>query len=171
MDKWEVYPIKVLSIALLIMVTLLIVSSFNYGGTVAGPQRPLPLVVGSLDSMNLSRKRSLQFSTSTTYLPCGRPLRYIALSLTNGLGLSSRSRWKGGRTDTRMGWVGCPWPIGLGPIWPGSVAPSSMLMLSSSSTEYPLIMSFWCHHPRDQDRRPSRMNSDLYVLVLEDDPS
>jgi hypothetical protein len=58
----------------------------------AGPQRPLPLVVGSLDSMNLSRKRSLQFSTGTIYLPCGRPLRYISLSLPNGLGLSSRSR-------------------------------------------------------------------------------
>jgi hypothetical protein len=55
-DKLEVYPSKALSMAPLIMVTLPVVSSFNSKGAVAGHQCPPPLVVTSLDSMNLSRE-------------------------------------------------------------------------------------------------------------------
>jgi hypothetical protein len=40
----------------LIMVTLLMVYSFNSKGAVTGPQRPPPLVVTSLDKMNFSRE-------------------------------------------------------------------------------------------------------------------
>jgi hypothetical protein len=43
------YPIKALSMALLIMATLLIVYFFSSEGVVAGPRHPPPLVVASLD--------------------------------------------------------------------------------------------------------------------------
>jgi hypothetical protein len=43
MDKWEDYPIKVLDIASLIMVTLPMVSSLSSGGVLAGPRCPPPL--------------------------------------------------------------------------------------------------------------------------------
>jgi hypothetical protein len=47
MDNSVDYPIKVLGIAPLIMVTLPTVSSLSSGGFVPGPRRPPPLVVAS----------------------------------------------------------------------------------------------------------------------------
>jgi hypothetical protein len=51
----------------IVMVTLPTVSSFSSGGAVAVPRRRPPLVVASMDSMNLSHEWSLSRPTS---LPC-----------------------------------------------------------------------------------------------------
>jgi hypothetical protein len=146
MDKWEVYPIKALSMAPLIMVTLPIVSSFSSGGAVAGPRCPPPLVVASLDSIDPSHEWSL---SSPTSLPCGLPLRRMAMSPAigsthNDLGLHHlHSQEMGGRTDARRGWAGRPGPIGPDPLRLGSVSPSSMWVLSSFWPWTALIASFW----------------------------
>jgi hypothetical protein len=50
MDRREDYPIKALSMASLIMVTLPTVSCFFSRDVVAGPLHPPPLMVASLDS-------------------------------------------------------------------------------------------------------------------------
>jgi hypothetical protein len=93
MDKWEDYPIKVLGIAPLIMVTLPSVSSFSStSGCFLRVER------------SFSRTISLLFS-----LACGWPLGRMALCLANGgassnLGLKDlRVQEKGGRTDPRSG--------------------------------------------------------------------
>jgi hypothetical protein len=73
------YPIKALSMAQLAMVTLLTVSSFSYGGVMAGPQRPPSLVVASFNSSDPSHEWSLSFPSSLAH---GWPLGQMVLSLS-----------------------------------------------------------------------------------------
>jgi hypothetical protein len=121
MDKWEDYPIKVLDMLPLIMVTLPIVSSFSSGGVVAGPRRPPPLVVASLDSSDPSCEWSL---SSPTSLACGRPPWRMALSLCvcerrriHVLRVASSSRSRNGGSNQhrdgsgRLAWADRPKPI------------------------------------------------------------
>jgi hypothetical protein len=98
-DKWEDYPIKVLDIAPLIMVTLPIVSSFfstcgcflRDGRSSSGDLPPLSISCGWPLSANGS-------------LSCEGASRTLGLKILQVQG-------KGGRTDPRSG------------RWPGSVAP------------------------------------------------
>jgi hypothetical protein len=172
MDKWEVYPIKVLSMAPLVMVTLPMLSSLSSGGVVAGPRHPPPLVVTSLDSIDPSREWSL---SSPTFLPSGQPLRWMTLS-ANGdthtdFGLHHLHPQEiGSQTDAGIGQAGSPGPTDPSLLRPSSVAPSSTWVLLPFCTWTPLIASFWRHHPHVQDRGSSRMKSDLYTLVLGDVP-
>jgi hypothetical protein len=48
----------------------------------------------------------------------------------------------GGRTDPRVGQAGRPGPTGLGPSWPGSVAPSFSWVLLSLCTLPPPFAPF-----------------------------
>jgi hypothetical protein len=103
MDKWEDYPIKVLDMAPLIMVTLPTVSSFSS-------------TCGCFLRVERSFSRTISLLFALAY---GWPLRRMALCLANGSASSNlRSKdiqvqEKGGRTDPRNG-----------PGRPSSVAPS-----------------------------------------------
>jgi hypothetical protein len=164
MDKWEDYPVRVLGIAPLIMVTLSTVSSFSSGGVVVGPRRPPPLVVASFESGDPPREWSLSYPSS---LACGWPLARMALSSANGgghteLGLHHlHAQEMGGRTDVGMGQSDRPGPIDPSPFRPGSVAPSHTWVLLPFCTLPPSLASFWRHHPRVQDRGSSRIKFGL----------
>jgi hypothetical protein len=136
MDKWEDYPIKVLDIASLIMVTLLTVSSFfsTYGCF----HRVRWSSSGDLPPLSLA---------------CGWPLGANGSLLANGgasraLGLKIfRVQGKGGRTDPRSGpgrpdWTDRPRPIltqfgrPFAPVGPQVImhfAPSICMILTMSS--------------------------------------
>jgi hypothetical protein len=58
---------------------------------------------------------------------------------------------KGGRTNPRVGQAGRPEPTGLGPLRPGSVAPSLPWVLMHLCTLPPPLALFWRCHPRVQD--------------------
>jgi hypothetical protein len=152
MDKWEDYPIKVLDIAPLIMVTLPMVSYFSSTcGCFLRVER------------SFSRMISLVFSLSSLWWPLGR----MALCRVNGgasriLGSKDlRVQEKGGRTDPRMGPVDWLGPTGLGPCRLGSVTPSLPWVLMYLGTLPPPLAPFWrCHH-RVQDGGSPCMKSGL----------
>jgi hypothetical protein len=137
MDKWEDYPINVLDMALLIMVTLSMVSPFSSTcGCFLQVERSFPRAI------------SLLFS-----LACGWPLGRMALCLANGgassnLGLKDlRVQEKEGRTDPwsgpgRTAWADQPRPIParfgrpFAPVGPHvfmHFAPSTCTILTMSS--------------------------------------
>jgi hypothetical protein len=110
MDKWEDYPIKALSIAPLIMVTLPTVSSFSSGCVVVGPRRSPPLVVAYFESSDPPREWSL---SSPSFLACGWPLSRMALSLyewrhPQRLRVTSSSRSVNGGPNWRRDGPGWP---------------------------------------------------------------
>jgi hypothetical protein len=167
MDKWEFYPIKVLSIAPLIMVTLPTVSSFSFRDVVVGPRHPPTLVVASLDLIDLSREWSF---SSLTSISCGWPLGRMAPSANAGAHnflvlYHLHAQEMGGRTDAGMARAADP-----SPLWPGSVAPSSTWVLLTFCTWTLLIASFWRCHPHIKDRGSSRMKSGPSPLILRDAP-
>jgi hypothetical protein len=138
MDKWEDYPIKVLGIAPLIMVTLPTVSSFSS-------------TCGCFLRVERSSSRTISLLLS---LACGWPLGRMDLPLANGgassnLGLKDlRVQEKGGRTDPRSGpsrpaWADRPKPIParfgrpfapVGPYVFMHFSPSTCTILTMSSS-------------------------------------
>jgi hypothetical protein len=138
MDKWKDYPIKVLDIALLIMVTLPTVSSFfstcgcflRDGRSSSGDLPPLSLYLVD----GLSVRMALSFANGGTS-------RTLGLKILRVLG-------KGGRTDPRSGpgrlaWADRPKPIParfgrpFAPVGPQVImhfAPSICMILTMSSS-------------------------------------
>jgi hypothetical protein len=151
MDKWEDYPIKVLDMAPLIIVTIPTVSSFSSTcGCFLRVER------------SFSQTISLLFS-----LACGWPLRQTTLCFCEWWCLqqlrvegSSGAR-KGGRTDPRSGPGRLAWDDRPRPIRPCSVAPSLPWVLMCLCTLPPPLAPFsWCH-PRVQDGCSPCMKSSL----------
>jgi hypothetical protein len=132
MDKWQDYPIKVLDIAPLIMVTLPTVSSFFFtsgcflrdGWSSSGDLLPLSLACGWPPGAN------------------GSPLcewRHLQdFRVENPSGAR-----KGGEPTLGMGQDGRPGPTGPGPLRPGSVAPSLPWVLMHLCTLPPPLALFW----------------------------
>jgi hypothetical protein len=140
MDKWEDYPIKVLDIAPLIMVTLTTVSFFfSTCGCFLRDGGPPPEI-------------------SLLSLACGWPLGANgSLSFANGgasrtLGLKIlRVQGKGAEPTPGVGQASRLGPTGPGPSRPGSVAPALSWVLRWLCT-LPLPFAwFWRCHPRVQD--------------------
>jgi hypothetical protein len=140
MDKWEDFPIKVLDMALLIMVTLPTVSSFF-------PTCGCFLRVGRSSSGDLPPLSSLWMASRCEWLP---PCKWQCLQ---GFRVEDPSgARKGGAEPTPgVGQVGRLGPTGLGPSRPGSVAPSLPWVLMWLCTLPPPFASFWRWHPRVQD--------------------
>jgi hypothetical protein len=154
MDKWDDYPIKVLDMAPLRMVTLPMVSSFfSTCGCFHRVER------------SFSRTISLLFS-----LACGWPPGRMALCLANGgtssnLGLKDLGCKKREAEPTpRVGQAGRLGPTGPGPSRPGSVAPSLPWVLMYLCTLPPPLAPFWWCHPHVQDGGSPCMKSSLLHL-------
>jgi hypothetical protein len=132
MDKWEDYPIKVLDMALLIMVTIPTVSSFF--STCGGFLRV---------ERSFSRTISLLFS-----LDCGWPLGQMALYFANGGGSSNlglkdlRVQEKGDRTDPRSR----AWPANLGRPAQAHPSPVRSPIRSRGSSRIYALCPLHLHH-------------------------
>jgi hypothetical protein len=171
MDKWEFYPIKALSMAPLIMVTFrqCLPSTLGRRGRASTSSSACGHLLGLDESFSrmissiISRSNLFTlWTTSQVYNSISSEWRHPQQLR---LEASSRSR-NGGWTDARMGWVGQPGPTSARFSRPFlCVCPLIILDL------IPLIVSFWRCYPHDQDRGSSRMKSDLYNLVIGDDPS
>jgi hypothetical protein len=141
MDKWEDYPIKVLDMAPLIMVTLPTLSSLF-----------------STCGCFLRVERSFSEDLPLLSLACGWPLGANGpLCLSNGgastnLGLKVlRVQEKGAEPTPGVGQAGRFWSTGPGTSRPGSVAPSLPWVLMCLCTLPPPFALFWRCHPRFQD--------------------
>jgi hypothetical protein len=152
MDKWEDYPIKVLDMAPLIMVTLITVSSFfSTCGCFLQVER------------SFSRTISLLFS-----LACGCPLgangslpcvwRRLHELRVEG---SSGARKRRAERTPRVGQAGRLGPTDPGPSRPGLVTPSLPWVLMYLCTLPPPFALFWRCHPRVQDGGSPCMKSGL----------
>jgi hypothetical protein len=146
MDEWEDYPIKVMIMAPLIMISLPSVSSFfstrgcflRGGWSPAGDPRPLSLACGWPSGANDSS------------LGCWRRLGAFRVEDP------SRARKTG--PNRCRNWAG---PAGLGPIRPSSVAPFAPCVLVHLCTLPPPISWFWCCYPRVQDGGSLCMKFDI----------
>jgi hypothetical protein len=141
MDKWEDYPIKVLDMAPLIMVTLPTVSSFSTCGCFLRVEH------------SFSRMISLLFSLACVW-PLGRmALCFCEWRCLQQLRVEGSSGARKGRPNRppRVGQAGWLGPTGPGPSRPGSVAPSLPWFLMYFCTLPPPFAPFWRCHPRVQD--------------------
>jgi hypothetical protein len=169
MDKWEDYPIKVLGIAPLIIVMLPPVSSFSFGGVLARPRRPPPLVVASFESSDPPCEWSPSSSLS---LACWRPLGRMALSLCEWrrlqiLRVETSSRLRNGGPNRPRNGPGRPAQAHFSPV-------QSPLCAFGSSCHYALC-PLHLHH-FDNVIITSKMqgllawSSVFYTSILEDVP-
>jgi hypothetical protein len=161
MDKWEDYPIKVLDIAPLIIVTLLMVSSFfstcgcflRDGRSSSGDLPPLSLSSLWMDSW-------CEWLSSCEWR-CLRNFR---------VGDSSSARKGGAEPTPGVVQAGRTGPTSPGPFRPGSVAPLLPLVLRWLCT-LPLPFAwFWRCHPRVQDWGSPCMKSGLLRFNPRDVP-
>jgi hypothetical protein len=146
MDKWEYYPIKVLDMSPVIMVTLLTVSSsFSTWGCFLRVERS-----SSEDLPPLS-------------LACGWPLSANVSPLCEWWHLPKH--WVEDPSGARKGRLNRSWkwarPAGPGPSRPGSVAPSLLWVLICLCTLPPPFALFWRCHPHVQDGGSLCMKSGL----------
>jgi hypothetical protein len=134
-NKWQDYPIKVLDMAPLIMVTLSTVSSFF-----------------STCGCFLRVEQSFSEDLPPLSLPCGWPLGangslYCEWWRLHELRVEGPSGARKGGLN-RAGRLG---PTGPGPSQPGSVAPSLPWVLMCLWTLPPPFALFWRCHPHVQD--------------------
>jgi hypothetical protein len=149
-NKWEDYPIKVLEMAPLIMVTLLMVSSFF-----------------STCGCFLRVERSFSEDLPTLSLACGWSLGvngslYCEWWRLHELRVEGPSGAKSGAEPTPV--VGQAGRLGLtgpGPSLPGSVTPSLLWVLMCLCTLPPPFALFWRCHPHVQDGGSPYMKSSL----------
>jgi hypothetical protein len=149
MDEQGDYPIKVLYIAPLIMVSLLTMPSFfsTCGCFLRGGRSPSSL-------------SSLWMASWCEWLFLRRMAAPPGFYGWRSFGCKER----GAEPATEVGWAGRPGPTGLGPSQPGSVAPSLPWVLRWLCTLPPPLAWFWRCHPRVQDGGSPRMKFDFLTL-------